>query len=200
MQGKFIVFEGIDGSGAETQSKLLFERLKKASHKVRLVSYPDYSGPIGKLINDYLHQKHEMSNEALFMLFTADFVKDAKGLKEFISNGGTVIANRYFTSTLAYQSAGGMAATSMLRVAEALGLPKPDMAVYLKISPETSAKRKMEEHNCLDRNEADRALLVKVAAAYEKLAAGNVFCKWAMLDGEKPIAGLSAEIANILGS
>jgi thymidylate kinase len=57
MPGKFIVIEGIDGAGGETQSKLLFEYLSSRKIPCERMLYPDYGNSIGKFIHDYLHGK-----------------------------------------------------------------------------------------------------------------------------------------------
>ena len=54
---KFIVFEGIDASGKETQAKLLSSFLKKKGFEVLLTQEPIYEEPIGKIIKDNLEKK-----------------------------------------------------------------------------------------------------------------------------------------------
>jgi len=77
--------------------------------------------------------------------------------------------------------------------------PVPDMAVYLKIRPDTSKKRKLKEKGSLDRNESNLQLLAKVAARYEEMARAGTFCRWAMIDGEKPINKIFEEVKKALG-
>ena len=52
LEGKYIVIEGIDCSGKETQSKLLEERLKKEGYDVVRFSFPVYDSPTGKIIGE----------------------------------------------------------------------------------------------------------------------------------------------------
>lgn len=103
----FIVFEGLDGAGTTTQCKLLYENLKKLGKDVILDAEPTPS-PIGKLIrNEYLSKKNSTTPWALALLYAADrenHVNNSKtGLKALIDNGKTIIADRYFYSSLAYQ-------------------------------------------------------------------------------------------------
>ena len=66
--GKFIVFEGLDGAGAGSLSQELFKYFKKRKRSVRLIRYPDYGGPIGKLVHQYLHKKCDFSPEVQLLL------------------------------------------------------------------------------------------------------------------------------------
>ncbi len=68
----------------------------------------------------------------------------------------------------------------------------------LKITPEESAKRKMDENGRLDRNEADLAFLGRVNASYEEMAKNSVFGQWFVIDGEKPKEEIKREVMNVL--
>lgn len=197
-KGLFVVLEGIDGAGGEVQSKLLFEYLKSQGKDVIKLVYPDYSGPIGKFIHDYLHKKHEFSNEILFLLHSADRLKDKGRIKSWLEEGKTVIADRYFTSTLAYQCTDEQKLDAALKFADAFEIQKPDIIIYLNVSPETSIERKFKEKNSLDRNEENKALLEKVSKSYENLIEKQVFAKWVVVDGEKSKEEVFSEIKNIL--
>jgi dTMP kinase len=196
--GKFIVFEGIDGAGGETQSKLLFNYLKKQKKPVERLTYPDYRGPIGKLIHQFLHRKYDFSPEVQFLLYSADFLKDKEKIKMWLERGKFIIADRYFTTTLAYQCLKGFSIEKALKFAEIFALPKPNLIVYLKISPKTSIKRKFKEKRNLDRHEADKKFLTKLAKFYEKLIKEQIFSHWIMVDGERPIEEISKEIIKIV--
>ena len=199
MKGKFIVIEGIDGAGGETQSKLLFEFLEnKCIPSVRL-SYPDYSSPTGKFIDEYLHSKHELSADILVMLHAVDRLKDKEKINKFLEEGKVVVADRWFTSTLAYQSAQGFPLGKMLKLGEILEIPKPDIVIYLKISAETSIKRKLGEKGSLDRVEKDMDFLEKVANVYDKLSNENIFGWWVVVDGNKSREQVASEIVGIVG-
>ena len=52
--GMLIVIDGLDGSGKNTQSKLLYQKLLKEGKKVRLVSFPDYESPACSPVKMYL--------------------------------------------------------------------------------------------------------------------------------------------------
>jgi dTMP kinase len=196
--GKFIVIEGIDGAGGETQTKLLFNYLKKKRKPVEKLSYPDYQGPIGKLIHQFLHRKYDFSPEVQFLLYSTDFLKDKEKIKMWLERGKFIIADRYFTTTLAYQGLKGFQLKEALKFAEIFALPKPNLIVYLKISPETSIKRKLKEKKNLDRHEANKKFLSKLTNFYKELIKNQIFGEWIIINGERSIEEVSEEIKKLI--
>ncbi len=104
--GKFVVFEGLDGAGTTTQLKLLEEKLKNRGVKVFATAEPTDSA-IGRLIRSALRKEIAVEPETLALLYAADrnehlYGKD--GVVEHIEAGDTVICDRYLYSSIAYQS------------------------------------------------------------------------------------------------
>ncbi len=198
MKGKLIVFEGIDGSGTETQSKSLLKAFSKKGVSAERIEYPDYEGELGKLIRLFLDRKQELSAEMQFVLYAGDMVKDKEKISAWLNEGRTVVCDRYFLSTIVYQGIRGFREDAALRFAEDFGIPKPDIVFFLNITPEESAKRKMNEHGKLDRNEADLAFLGQVNISYEKMAKDNVFGRWFIIDGTKSREDISREVLNVI--
>ncbi|HLD56909.1 MAG TPA: dTMP kinase [archaeon] len=197
--GRLIVIEGIDGSGGETQSQLIKDYLESKKMPVERLRYPDYNRPVGKLIDEYLHGKYEMSFDVLTLLHTADRIQDKNKINGLLKKGTSVIADRWFTSTLAFQTAQGFHLDKMIKIGEALEMPKPDIVIYLRISAETSAKRKLGEKGNLDRFEKDKLFLERVVNQYDKLAKENVFGKWVVIDGEQSKERVFEEVKKALG-
>ena len=56
---RFIVIEGIDGAGGETQSKLLVKHLKEKGKQAERITFPEYDKPIGNFISEFLYKKHD---------------------------------------------------------------------------------------------------------------------------------------------
>ncbi len=195
---KFVVFEGIDGAGTEEQSKRLLDFLKDKEIPAERMEYPNYRNPIGKLIHEYLHKKFEFTPETQALLYTADMIGDKDKIKSLLDQGKYVIADRYFTSTLAYQGFRGVKVDDLLKVAEMFNLPKPDMILFLKVSAETSMKRKMDEKSDLDRNEENKTLLEKLSVFYDDLARRQVFGNWFVLDGEKSKEEVFEQVKKVL--
>ena len=198
MKGKLIVFEGIDGSGTETQSKTLLKTFSEKGLPAERIEYPDYEGDFGKLIRLFLDKKQELSAEMQFVLYAGDMVKDKEKIKSWLNEGKTVVCDRYFLSTIVYQGIRGFKQEAALKFAEDFGIPKPDIVFFLKIKPEESARRKMDENGKLDRNEADLTFLGQVNASYERMAQDNVFGRWFIIDGTKSREDISREAMNVI--
>ncbi|MEM5798554.1 MAG: dTMP kinase, partial [Candidatus Aenigmatarchaeota archaeon] len=139
MRGRFITIEGIDGAGGETQSKALVAYLKKKGIKAVRLSYPDSSGLIGKLIYTWLSSSYELKPNILFLLYASDMLKDAEKIKRYVKSGYWVIADRWFGSTLAYQGT-EIGLNRALQFARIFDIPKPDVNILLRISPEESMR------------------------------------------------------------
>ncbi len=101
-RGRFIVFEGIDGSGKTSQMKLFGKYLK--SKKVRFIeTYEPTEGPIGKLIRKALKYQLKFSWDTLQLMYSADRADHLEKLiLPSLKKGITVLADRYFFSTYAY--------------------------------------------------------------------------------------------------
>jgi len=198
-KNKFIVFEGIDGSGGETQANILVETLKKQGIDVVQHAYPDYTGPIAQLIHDYLHNKYEFSKEVQFLLYFADFLKDKEKIQQWLGQGKTIVADRYFTTTIAYQCLNGVPLDNALQIAQMFQLPVPDKVLLLDISAETSIERKTKEKDGnLDRNESSKQFLADLASLYRELAAKNAFGQWTIINGEQTIEKVTEDVIQIL--
>ena len=197
MKGKLIAIEGIDGAGKETQSKLLLKFLEEKGIPCVRLEYPDYGSPTGMLIHEYLHGRKEFNLEVQYLLHATDRVKDKERILRFLQEGRTVICDRYLTSALAHQCAQGYPLEKALKIAEILGIPKPDRVIYLRISPETSVRRKTGEKKELDRNEKDIALMERVGRFYDRLVESQTWCSWFVLDGERSIEQVFEDVKRV---
>lgn len=106
--GKFIVLEGIDGSGKSTQVNLMREKLQ-GTHIPHYITYEHTDGPIGKLLTDiYLSGKRKVDERLINILFTADrldhLTNEENGILSYINDGVNVISDRYILSGLAYDT------------------------------------------------------------------------------------------------
>ena len=168
MDGKFIVFEGIDKSGKETQAKMLYDHLHSKGIPIIYTEEPSPKNAIGRLIKNWLVGKATVTSpESITLLYTADRYEHLKKvIIPALNVGKNVICDRYFYSTIAYESAiFGMDKEWILKLHE--NVKKPDVVIFIDIDPEVSLKRKRDAPN--DRLEKAE-LLQKVRSVYKDLA------------------------------
>lgn len=106
-KGKFIVLDGIDGSGTTTHTRLLAEKLTKEYGVETICTNEPTSTPIGKFIRSLFTDKSAVLPDwkTMAALFTADRIYHNKEVIEpAIAAGKIVICDRYYYSTMAYQS------------------------------------------------------------------------------------------------
>lgn len=150
MTGRLIVIDGLDGSGKQTQAKLLCDRLRRENVPVRAVSFPDYAEPSSALVKMYLSgefgQADDVGPYAASSFYAVDrYASYQRFWKADYLSGHTIVADRYATSNLIHQM-------SKLPIDEwpafhawmedfeygKLGLPRPDAVVYLDMHPDVS--------------------------------------------------------------
>jgi len=136
----FIVFEGIDGCGKSTQARLLAEWLEKEGHCVLLTAEPT-RGRIGLFIREILSGKEKVDPKTLALLFTADRYEHLMNeIAPALSAGNFVVSERYYHSTIAYQSAQGVDSEWLFEL-NCFAL-KPDVTFFLDVKPEEAMERK----------------------------------------------------------
>lgn len=145
--GKFFVFEGIDGSGKSTQMSLLAKNMEnyvEECGKVRQTCEPT-GGPIGSLLRQMLSGRISADPRVIAQLFAADRVdhltNSVDGILDCLARGETVLCDRYYLSSYAYQS-GDMPMEEVAAAnATALSLLLPTATIYIEVSAETSMAR-----------------------------------------------------------
>ena len=167
-RGKFIVFEGIDGSGKSTQAKTLVNTLSERGESVHFTFEPT-DRRIGKFLREILSGKENADQKTIAALFLADrldhLTNPDDGILKLLDEGVNVICDRYYHSSYAYHSC----FMDMDWVIEANSLAadllRPDVIFFLDISIEESKKRIAENRNSTDIYENDE-MLRKVHANY----------------------------------
>ncbi len=119
-----IVFEGIDGSGKETQINFLKQKFGFAHFK-----YPTRNFGI---LNDYLEKKVKLSSKSLFHLFLADIADEQEKISDSQSKNKITILDRYVFSTIAYE-VDGINYGNAKKIVEASNFIKPDLVIYLDL-------------------------------------------------------------------
>jgi dTMP kinase len=194
MSGKLIVIEGIDGSGKETQTRLLVDWIKHhLGRNVSTFDFPSYHrSPFGRIIGRYL--KGEFGDPVTMdpfetaLLYAGDRMHSKNDLLAALDRGDMVVLNRYVPSNLAYGCA-------KLRVLnrhnerdalvifneqieyEAAGLPKPDLVLVLDVESQVAsnlidskAPRQYLEGEERDKYEMDTVFQRAVRQEYLRIA------------------------------
>ncbi len=200
-KGKFIVFEGIDGSGKSTQMKILSERLKTREIKTRLTLEPTY-GLAGEVLHNILSGKIKADPKVTAALFVADrldhITNEKDGVLKSLEAGETVLCDRYYFSSYAYQStevpAEWVVEANRL-CAETL---KPDVTIFIDISPDTAMERIVENRETVEIYENKEKLTrVREAyfAAFERM---KNFETVKIINGERAVEEIADEIESFV--
>ncbi|CAG7923185.1 unnamed protein product [Penicillium olsonii] len=141
-RGALIVVEGLDRAGKSSQCEKLRDYLSQQGSPVKYIRFPDRTTPIGKLIDSYLRGSSHQDDHSIHLLFSANRWEVAKSIEEEIASGTTVIVDRYSYSGVVYSAAKANPTLSLEWAWQPeIGLPSPDLCLFLSISPEEAAKR-----------------------------------------------------------
>ncbi|MCJ1310716.1 Thymidylate kinase [Agyrium rufum] len=142
MRGALIVIEGLDRAGKSTQCERLCARLEKEGKQVKRMRFPDRTTAIGTSINAYLQGQSQIEDHAIHLLFSANRWEASTSMRADIAAGINLVVDRYYYSGIVYSAAKrnlSLDLTWALR--PDVGLPRPDLCVFLGIGPEEAAKR-----------------------------------------------------------
>ena len=202
MNGKLIVFEGTDGSGKATQSRLLAERLEREGIPFRSINFPRYGKPSAAMIEEYLSgnlgkKPEDVNAYAASMFYAMDrYASYKQDWGEFYKAGGLVIADRYTTSNAVHQASKLPEGERRAFLDwlfhleyELMGLPAPDLVLYLDMPTEVSGRmmraREADSGSRADIHEQDEAYLRRCRDNAREVAR---LCGWTVLhcarDGE----------------
>ncbi|HTW24654.1 MAG TPA: hypothetical protein VMD78_13700 [Candidatus Baltobacteraceae bacterium] len=205
-RGKFIVLEGIDGSGKRTQLERLARALRERGLPFTEVSFPRYDGFFGKMVARFLNGEFgplaAVDPHFSALLYAGDRLESKPALEESLASGKTILADRYIASNLAHQGARMPAATrdefiAWLKQLEygIYGLPAEDLVIYLRV-PAAEAHRLAGERGergardytklRRDLQEADIAHLEAASSVYDALARQP---HWARIECFDPASG-----------
>ena len=143
-RGKFIVFEGIDGSGKSTQVRMLTDRL----NSININSYPTMEptdSPIGSMIHQIMTGRMKTDNKVIASLFVADrldhLLNDVNGILKKIDDGITVVSDRYYFSSYAYHSVDMPMDWVIQANSQSSELLKPTVTIFIDVDPDVAIDR-----------------------------------------------------------
>lgn len=169
-KGRFIAFEGIDGSGKSTQIALLAERLRQNGIRCYTTMEPTDS-PIGSLIRQVMTGRMKMDNRVIAGLFAADrldhLLNEIDGILYKINEGVTVLTDRYYFSSYAYHSVDMPMEWVIKANEQSSGILRPAITVFIDIDPDAALERIAKNRFHQELYEK-RSRLVKVRENYER--------------------------------
>lgn len=161
--GKFIAIEGIDGSGTTTQTKLLYNWMKKRGYKVYYTKEPTGFLP-GQIIRLALKGELKYSDKVLALLFAADrLLHTEKIIIPKLRQGIHVISDRYVMSSIAYQ--GSLIDKEWVKAINKFSL-SPTLTIYIDVPVKVSLKRIMTERQKKKEIYEEPYILEKVRKTY----------------------------------
>ena len=189
----FVVFEGIDGAGTSTQIKKIVE-----SDPQRFVATAEPTSlPKGKFLRRMLSGEFHVDEKTNAYLFAADrceHIFGKGGVKELCESGKVVVSDRYFFSSLAYQSVScGLELPMLLNSL----FPLPEYLFFFEINPEISLGRvnarngQKEIYENLDAQKKIAVLYEKVISMYESDPAKREEMKIIRIDATQSIPEIS---------
>ncbi|MEI6855137.1 MAG: dTMP kinase [Acidimicrobiaceae bacterium] len=189
-RGIFLVFEGIDASGKSTQAKRI------AKERNALFTFEPGDTAVGKDLRRWLlDAATPMKPETEALLMTADRSHHVDTLiKPTLESAKSVVADRFYASTLAYQGYGRGVDLSQLRAATqlAIGDCLPDLTILIDLPVDVANERR--ERNAKDRFESsDIDFHNRVRSGYLELAKTDGV-EWFVVDGTKSEAEVAALI------
>lgn len=193
-KGKFIVLEGLDGSGQSTQVGLLREFLIAKGHKVLTTKEPTIDSKPGRKIKEALGKKIEIDPAELQKLFAQDRKEHLeKTIIPALKRGEFVVSDRYFFSTFAYGVSDGLDLDWLIKINNDFLLP--DIIFILKVRPEVCISR-------IEKRGTEKTLFEreqKLAKVWETYAVmPSRFKNSIIVDGEKSIPEVFEDIKKII--
>ncbi len=177
-KGKLIVLEGIDGSGKSAQYRRLCARMEKDKIAYNHIVFPRYDKDSSALIRMYLGGRFggspsDVNAYAASTFYAVDrYASYQEDWGTIYENGGLILSDRYTTSNAVHQGcklpdAELPAFFNWLSDLEygKMGLPEPDLVIYLDVDLETSLRRmrrrEQKNHTAADIHERDNSYLIR---------------------------------------
>lgn len=219
MAGKFIVIEGLDGSGKATQTEILRKAFESEGKKVKKLTFPDYDNPSSALVKMYLggefgDNPDDVNAYAAAAFYTVDRIASyLKFWKKDYENGSYILADRYATSNIIYQMSKLPESEweSFIAFQEdfeynKIKVPKPDLVIYLDVEPDVSqklmSKRYSGDENKKDLHEKNVNFLLECrkSALYAADKLGWIKVSCTKNGGMRTIEDIAEDIKKLIGN
>ncbi len=199
-QGRFIVLEGLDGSGKSTAAEMLKQALAQLGSAEPLLTREPSDGPIGRLIRQALTREITLDPKTFTLLFAADRYEHVRNeVLPALAEGHDVLCDRYYFSNLAYQGDVAPFETILGFNSLARDTITPDIVFFIDTPPEECMRRihsgRNVEDELFERIDKLKSVQSLYMAAFERLKEEeNVIC----IDGMLPPEGVCAEMMSHL--
>lgn len=194
--GKFIAFEGLDGSGQSTQVETLRDLLVKKGIQVVLTKEPTKDSEAGRKVREILSKSYRAKSEELQELFVQDRKEHLENLViPSLKDGKIVISDRYLFSTFAFGASEGLNLEWLISLNDEFLLP--DLTLILKVSPEICLQRIEQRGTTRDLFEE----VEKLGRVWERYKTfPNRFSNVYIIDGEQTVEKVFEEVESLVHS
>lgn len=187
-RGALIVLEGVDKAGKTTQCNRLVQALQQSGRPAELMRFPERTTTIGQVISSYLQKKSDLEDHTVHLLFSANRWELTPLMKKKLEQGTTLVVDRYSFSGVAFTSAKPGFSVDWCKQPE-VGLPKPDLVMFLKLSPAEAALRGQYGQ---ERYETS-AFQLAVQERFEQLM-DDPTVNWQVIDASRDVENVSSDI------
>lgn len=200
-QGKFITFEGPDGSGKTAQLDILAEEFIQAGYPILRTREPGGTPISDQIRATLLDLKNtamiDRTEALLYQAARAQLVEEV--IKPQLASGGVVLSDRYADSTLAYQGYGHQNTVASLEgiIHYATGGLVPDLTILLDLAPEVGLQRRLDAGGLNRLDAYDINFHHRVRDGYRKLVQADP-ARWIVVDADRTFNTVQKDLRAIL--
>ncbi|KPP77373.1 thymidylate kinase-like [Scleropages formosus] len=187
-RGALIILEGVDRAGKTTQCTKLVQALRARGRAAEMMRFPDRTTKIGQMISLYLEKKINLEDHTVHLLFSANRWELAPLIKKKLEQGVSLVVDRYAFSGVAFTSAKPGFGLEWCKNPD-VGLPKPDLVLFLQLSPAEAARRGKFGDERYERTDFQKTVLQR----FEQLMK-DPSVNWQVIDAARSIDELHQEI------
>ncbi len=182
-RGRFIVIDGIDGSGKTTQFELLKQELQLMGYKVEVIKFPRHSQTTAYFVDEYLKGTFgDLNPYAASIFYAVDRFEASVVIKNWLGEGKIVLADRYVVANAGHQGSRISDPVERLKFFKWLdnleynifGIPKPDLNIILNMPAMTAYRllksRKSDEKHTDNMHQKSLTHLRQAQEAYMQIA------------------------------
>lgn len=185
MKSLLICLEGLDQAGKNSTSITISNKLRRKGYKTEVISFPDYSTEIGKIIRKFLQGEISFTPDVRQFLYVANRLERLPDIKQWLNDDKIVIADRYTPSGLVYGYVNELDLNWMINLEK--DIPKANITIVIDVPAKTAYNRVEEK----DLYESDIDFQTRVRSTYLELA--KKF-EWTVIKGERPLEEIAEDV------